>query len=396
MNTIQHTTQFMLDYKHAVTNERVSLGEFMKNEKNYDIAFCRAWEEIEPFHISNQTTPNDLLMTLDKIQKCSISHLDNQKQGRAERNFFGISKGYPTDEEGIKDLIIKIWVDKEPFILQVLAEDNLEEAYILTKDDLKYYNNAGQTINIKPSSNDRTKTVSLMFQKIIPCYRKGDCLGRERLILKNHSAPNERETAALKIFEKFLNMMKIECLSTNEKIETIATTMRDLLQQHIYYDGNARSLYILSNFLLQQYGLEMFYPENMCLFDANSKGKMVSEICIGQNRFANIFGDEKALTENLKKYKQTVLDLQELINTQTLKSQSINTLQSAFDERNFNLLLRLSATISGNTTLLKFLLENAKVLNIDITASGKKSGTALDIAVKGSNQEAITLLQIYW
>ena len=383
----------MLDYRHVITNQPVDLCTFVKNVKNSDITFCEAWEEMNSIPPSELTTPQGLLKTLDKIHDCSIRHLEVGRQGRAHRNVFGISKGYTTDEEGIKEIISKIWIDKADYVLQVLAEDNLQEAYVLKKNSFQFHNKDGKVTRIQPLSNDRSKTVALLFQKIIPCYHKGHCLGNERLVLRNHSSPAEREKVVLNIFKNFLEQIKIKDLSENERIEIVAVTMKDILQQHIYYDGNARSLFILANFLLGLYHSKPFYPKNICLFDANSKGKMIAEISKGQKRFVKMFGHEKSITENLKNYKQAVLNLQELINSLDLKPDNLDSLQAAYNTRNFNLLLRLSATLTKNLTLLKFLLENTRALNIDLNATGKSSGTVLDVAIKYKNQEAINLIE---
>lgn len=393
MNPIQHATQFMLDYKHSVTNDPVCLGDFMKKENNYDVAFCEAWEILAKTQDDVLQTATGLLNLLDKIQQCSVNHLNVKMQGRSTSNAFGITKGYLSDEEGVKDLITKIWVGNEPFTLQVLVADSFSEAYFLKNGSFKYQNSLGRGTLIKATFNDREKTLPLIFKAVLPCYRKGPCLGKERLTLINHSAPEHRQAAALKIFSVFLTKIKEVGLSDDDKREAIATTMRDLLQQHIYKDGNGRSLYILSNFLLQKNDLGMFYPENLCVFDANSKARMISEMRIGQIRFTQMFENEKTLTEKLKKYKVSVLELQKMIPSQQIKADNLQKLQSAFEERNFNLLLRLSATIKNDTNLLSYLLEHAEELNVDINAAGKTSGTALEVAKKHENLPAITLLQ---
>jgi hypothetical protein len=68
-------------------------------------------------------------------------------------------------------------------------------------------------------------------------------------------------------------------------------------------------------------------------------------------------------------------------------------LKSAVENRDFNLLLRLVATDRKHIELLKFLLDHRKDLNIDLAAKGKTSGTALDVATKKNNKEAIEILQ---
>jgi hypothetical protein len=57
--------------------------------------------------------------------------------------------------------------------------------------------------------------------------------------------------------------------------------------------------------------------------------------------------------------------------------------------------LRQSAASKNTEELLKFLLESLSVLNIEINAKGKTSGTAMDVAIENKNEAAITLLKQY-
>lgn len=64
------------------------------------------------------------------------------------------------------------------------------------------------------------------------------------------------------------------------------------------------------------------------------------------------------------------------------------------EEKNFELLLRKTATNGKYFTLLSFLVKHASLLNINISAKGKTSGTALEIAKKAKNQEGTALLRL--
>ena len=131
-----------------------------------------------------------------------------------------------------------------------------------------------------------------------------------------------------------------------------------------------------------------FYPNNMCVFDANSVNTMVKEVVEGQERFSSMFGTNEELTENLKEYKFTVESLK-------TKYSKFNDLMKTIKDRNFNLLLRQAATIKNSTELLEYLLKNMHILNIDINSKGQKSGTALDVAINQGNGPAEKLLKGY-
>jgi hypothetical protein len=63
------------------------------------------------------------------------------------------------------------------------------------------------------------------------------------------------------------------------------------------------------------------------------------------------------------------------------------------DSKDYNLMLRKAASNPKLLVLLKFLLENMTPLEIDPSSKGQNSGTALDVAKKYRNQEAIRLLE---
>jgi SAM-dependent methyltransferase len=68
-------------------------------------------------------------------------------------------------------------------------------------------------------------------------------------------------------------------------------------------------------------------------------------------------------------------------------------LGKAVMDQDFNLLLRLVSADSQFIPLLQFLLAHRQKLNIDLGAKGKTSGTALDVATKKNNKEAIDILK---
>jgi hypothetical protein len=127
----------------------------------------------------------------------------------------------------------------------------------------------------------------------------------------------------------------------------------------------------------------------MCIFDGYSTKKLVDEMVIGQKRFKSFFGNQERLTKNLKAYKEAVSGLARMINEEFSK---LSILKKTLQIRDYNLLLRKTASYPKCFPLLEFLFKHKNVLNIDIESAGKKSGTALDIAKKFKNHQAVELL----
>lgn len=398
-----HPTQFMLDLENQNEQPR-TLQSFVERESDYDLGFYLGWKVFVDHKDILLEDSSHLLNLLDKIQKCALSHLPEIRtlrtgfqfiHGRAGIqgcfNYFGLSKGYCSDEQGIKDLIRKIWVDGENFQFNTKAKNDVDY-YILTNNQLslmKQGNAKEMTVVLKNEVDKIQETTQKIFDILIPLYRLGLCKnGVDRITVLNPMSADIREKKALKFFDHYLEEIK-KAGSDKEIRRIISETMRNLLQLHLYWDGNSRSLYILANLLLHINGLSLSYPKNMCLFDANSVETMISELEIGQKRFKQMFGDETTLTTGLHAYINSLKNLQKEI-----KRVNIEALNKSFNERNFSLLLRQSASNSKKEyiDLLKYLLDNAANLGIDIHAKGQTSGTALDVATKRKNEEAITLL----
>lgn len=78
-----------------------------------------------------------------------------------------------------------------------------------------------------------------------------------------------------------------------------------------------------------------------------------------------------------------------------LVAKSSNLIKKTTEKKDFNLLLRQSMTHPAHIQLSRFLLDNKLALNINSASRGEKSGTAMDVAKKFSNQKAIDLLKMY-
>lgn len=74
---------------------------------------------------------------------------------------------------------------------------------------------------------------------------------------------------------------------------------------------------------------------------------------------------------------------------------SSNVIKKTAEKQDFNLLLRQSVTHPAHMQLSRFLLANKLAFNINIASRGEKSGTAMDVAKKFNNQDAIDLLKRY-
>lgn len=404
-----HPTTFFLDRCHPITGKQDTLQEYVNREDNSDVSFCQAWlgmNRVLKIAIYERS-PNsqELLNILDVIQKHALSHFPPFQfinpfivkpiHGKTEvPNWYGISKGTNADEQGIIDLIRKIWVDKETCELVVTPEDsNLDQVYVLRRDALILITDDDQQ---KTIYTNETSTCQNTLEKIndlfvslfddgINTTENGKPIKYDRMKLVCYGTAEERQRKALKILGNLFTNIKAK-ESEREKIELICITARDLMQQHPYYDGNARAVFIFANFLLRINGLQAFYPQNMCMFDANSVERMVQEVQGGQERLTSSYGSEDDLTNGLDKY------LQALQNASPLVKDS-HILLKIFSSRNFDLLLRQASQSLEDINLVSFLLEHIETLNIDKSAKGEKSGTPLDVALKANNTAAVKLLQ---
>jgi Fic/DOC family len=397
-NTHSHPTQFLIDLEDmGGKGKPCTLKSFMEREKNYDLAFCKAWKVF----IINADTPlpdsNAFLHLLDTIQSAALSHLSEFKtekelqtlQGRACKeegfNYFCLSSQC-SDRGGVQDLINKIFSGEN---LELHIRKINKDYFILNNKKFTKKNmllNEAETIFFK---TDNAK--NYIMNTILSFYRDMGTKEIRYILVVNQTMGRQRQEKALEIIDLYFKKIR-EAESEEDKIKIVAFAMRDLLQLHLYWDGNGRSLYILANLLLHQNGLPLFYPTNMCLFDANSIKKIVEEIKEGQKRFKFFFGNKTMLTQGLELYSKTVQKLQTLVKAQF---SSFPKISNSLSERNFNLLLRQSSSDKEFFLLLKFLLKHSKELGIDIASFGEKSGTALDVAKKFNNEEGIGLLQKY-
>lgn len=371
----------------------VSLQCFIENEQDYDIAFCRAWS----FIVSQKDSPVDnskqLLNLLDKVQRLAMSHYSEKMHRRSEYSYFGLSGKTPrADEEGIADIIEKIWVKEEKSLRLVANDTDKKIRYLLTTDTFSVhpFDSESEQILLRNSIDLRSESLITIKKIMISLFSQGQGAdSSERLVLHSLSSSKEREEKILKVFDLFFKTIESK-KDDLDKITSIVNAARDVMQLHPYYDGNGRAIYLLSNYLMRKYGLKPFYPLNMCLFDANSTGKMVQEVVNGQERFCSMFHSFDELNEGLEAYNTTVCQLWSIINHKFLESKNIN---NSFKARNFNLLFRQVCIDEKYMELLEFMLVNNKILNINIFSCGKTSGNALAIARKYNNAKAISLLE---
>jgi len=381
-----HFTQFTIDLIHKETSEPTSIQQFVENEPEYDLAFCSGMKILETNHSKLIIDPKIFLSTLDQINKSSISHLQLKNDEKPSLNHFPINKDITSDEVGIREIIKKIWLEQSHYAL-IARSDNISYAYHLTHEyfALQKGENQSHQILYKNNSINREETLTLISTKILELYRRGLCIKmkQNRLVMVIHIEASEREKLALSIISDYFKQMN-QAQSDLEQKHAIIHVIKNLSHLHLYNDGNARSLYILANLLLLQNGMRMFYPQNMCVFEGCSIDHLVDEISEGQERFKLMFGSKEELIEGLNAYESAVTKLKSFILPDNMRQ--------ALDKRNFNFLLRLTAALPRHLPELKFLLENKQILNIDIKAKGKTSGSALDIACKYGNHEAIVLL----
>lgn len=407
---ITHPLYFLMDFCGHDGKQDI-LQNYIKREPNYDLAFCSTWQ-LAFGDSSNQKhfemAPDKeyfLVDFLNAIQDKSLSHLPAMREvavgerigyqrihGRAEHfNYYGLVKDRTTDEAGVKELIEGILSgQKQGFNELRIVLEEMDCQLVLKEDGLYVLDD-----------NVDLKKLDLTSQEVIDAvlkeYHKGACSNQQdRLCVIIRKSLEERMARERGIFSNFLADMK-KAETDETKIKTIALVIRDLMQLHLYWDGNGRSLFLFANWLLHTHHLPLFYPTNMCVFDANSIDKMYKEIIEGQQRFTDSFGTKDELTEGLNTYRTLILDLEKLIYTQALPTKELSILNTSFAKRELNLLFRQLTTNTNTIGILKFLLDNADALHVNIFEKGKASGKdALDVAKEHHNEAAIELLSTYW
>lgn len=390
---LPHCTQFLLDY--VSTQKENTLQDYNKREADYDLNFIKTWENF--IYTKALDCPEKMLELFLKIQETAMNHIksmgiteqgEKYQSGIVTKNLFGVSNGPNSNWKGIQELAEKIWFDKKP--LQITAHTENDKCYVLYKDGFALYDSKKAELIKNLYKNDSSeKTLKNILITIKKCYDQGVSKEGDDPITINCilQEVHDKKYLAIEIFSNYLEAIQ-KAESAKAKIEIILRLATELEQIHLFHDGNGRSVFILVNILLLQNGLDPTYPKNMCMFDANSLKTMVNEVVEGQKRFKTMFGDVEKLTKNLKDYRITVEKLLD-------KYSTYKDLMNSIKERNFNLLLRQVAALKDSTELLKFLLENLEILNIDINSKSKKSGTAMKIAIKNKNKEAIELLKKY-
>lgn len=383
-------SQFMVDFQCAAGGQE-NIQDYVKREPGYDVAFCNAWEEMDAVKDNLLTDSQGFLALLDKIHKYAISHLPGDKQGRSNSGiFFALIKNQNSNEQGIKDIIKKIWINREPFHL-IASNAFSGEIWRLSNDAIY---DISEKHDIAIIENKNLNNNEVVFDEIcgdlIKFYNQDLLLANAPpLIIYQETNINQREQRAIQIIDQYFCEIKTKT-STVEKITTVCAVIRDLSQLHLYIDGNGRSLYMMANLLLYQNGLESCYPRNMCIFEGNSLEKQLQEVEEGQQRFTSMFESLPTLTKALKDYRNTVKKLEGIVKTSFSKIPSLN---QSVKERNFNLMLRQAAAEPQGSQLLELLLENKDILAVNIFSQGSTSGNALHIASKYGNTVAIELLK---
>lgn len=403
-----HPTNFIIDFEPYDSGKKSSLIDFVEREPGgYDLAFCEAWEFSQTVKVGSLDIPEDLLAFLDRIQAISIKHLSKEIESRSTAvygitdalirkdrinvhgrvsqqaiNGFFLVPGPCSDKEGIKELIDSIWNKKTTFYITAALGEEI--SYLLNNRTFAIIDNrSGRKLGLLEPTQEN-------FEKIIDCYERYPSYDRQPPItLCNATDPKERERQVLRIFERYITQIKLDD-SPEKKIQTIAITIRDIIQRHIYIDGNGRSSFFLANTLMKLNDLLPFYPRNMCMFEGNSVKTMVREVLLGQKRFSLMFKDATQLTEGLKVYCDAVSGLANLIEG---NYPGLKPLKESFEKRDYNQLLRRSAVAPKYKALLQYLLDNRSALAVNIFSRGLGSGTVLDVALKNDNKDAIELLE---
>lgn len=398
MSTV-HCSNFMLDYIPLV-NASQNMQDFVKEEPDYDLAFCRAWRSRSIKPEKDLSGNSAFLSLLVRINEQATSHLAPMKilnpylviylKGPSvSENGYGFSKGVCADQKGVQDIIKKIWIAKENFQLRAYFREGKEGSILLKRDGIFSVDSATTPTPLPTLAGK--ESLNEIYDKFIPLFEKGlRADGGHRMEIIQTLPYEDRIELAYQYIIRYFKETKKSPLSTEEKIREIATLMRDLMQLHMYCEANGRSIYILTNALLSYWELPLFYPKNMCIFDGNSIDRIVEEITEGQVRFSAMFRSEEELSAQLANYENCIELLKIVIK---IDYSQFPTLTKSFENRQLNLLFRQSAHDKRALPLLELLITNSEILGIDCSATGLTSGNALDVARKSGNLSAIPLLE---
>ncbi len=394
-----HPTQFMLDLipegTKGETSAEYSLQKYMTREPGYDSSFAISWLGV--INLDPVTKPSELLEVFTKIHKVAMHHIKPLDDSASVEHSYCVGMGPNSDFEGIMDLVKQILFHEKKVLLSFYTEEKSSSPYIdygvMHGDFFQLNKRTGVHTKLFTTPMLPNKRVEVISKIIKPIYSVGT-IGDGNFPVRIRSLYRDKSSMTKKAIELMTGYLKSteEIQTKQEIIEKICLLCRELEQLHYFPDGNGRTVFILANTLLSWNGLKPFYPTNTCIFDANSLVRMVKEVSEGQKRFTKMFGTKDQFNENLTTYKQKVTNLNSLITNKFLKIESI---VKAFQERDFNLLLRLSSISVKYLELLQFLLENQRYLPIDIHSAGASSGSAMDIARTRGNAKAIEFLTPY-
>ncbi len=394
-----HFTAFMLDRIRVKKTDEGTLKDFMCREPDYDIAFCSAWH-VAFNQIDDQPadTAELLFQLLDNIHTKALSHqpearelmIGKQKaympiQGRGYRNYYGLNQGWNSDAQGVQELAERILSSEHPAMnaLEIRLENTENRIHVTNKG-----------IHLPPSCKTYLTQETITKQAILDIiageYNKG-CFrdNYDRLIVVSTASVSEKAQWERTLFSNYLTAIK-NADTDAVKIEHIIQLVQGLEQLHIYNDGNARSLYILANYLMAKNKLHLFYPDTMCIFDGYSKQALYEKIIEGQERFSANFVSHVHLSEKFVEYSASIRALQQHLDEMSATGVNTKKLNTSFCERDFNLMLRQAAVAPWTLKVLRFLLEHANLLHINIHSQGKTSGTAMDVAKRYKNTDGVS------
>lgn len=106
---------------------------------------------------------------------------------------------------------------------------------------------------------------------------------------------------------------------------------------------------------------------------------------------------EKAFTLSIQAKRTTTQDNKEAIKSlqEFFVGNISDSIKKSIEKRDLNLLLRQLSVKPSYVKQLEFLLNNKEKLNINIASRGEKSGTAMDVAKKFKDQQAVDLLEMH-
>ncbi len=287
----------------------MSMVQFEKNEPGYFKSCLKALVYAQT-HIHFLDTPHNRCSQkewLSAIQKFRCQLMGHQPESLQDSQFGSYESsfeltGISVDLEGFDNLLGKIASDDD-LSLKIVDNKTRCEYYIsgpglksdpedapsldVIKDSL--FRNGKGTFQEDSGGGLRYLSVDSREYKVFLNSKKFQKMRRlelnQALLQLSFNLKHWKELAQKQGEDPNCPKVKFDLVS-----QLICKYMTSILQTHPFPDGNARFAYFLTNIILHQMDLSpSVFLHNMSIFDANSTGKAMECIMIGQETFKQQF-----------------------------------------------------------------------------------------------------------